>query len=68
MVPIRIIRDDMDDQKNKRGKSEGMMRNEVVEGQQGDINKLADAFINNFRNQLSFQRDEPGKYRRPMKV
>ncbi|XVF47488.1 hypothetical protein PTKIN_Ptkin03bG0112900 [Pterospermum kingtungense] len=67
MVPIRIIRD-MDDKEIKAEKPQGMMTVKVMKGQQGDINKLAEAFITNFRNQLTFQRDEPVKYHRQTKV
>ncbi|XWS71046.1 hypothetical protein CRYUN_Cryun03dG0103400 [Craigia yunnanensis] len=66
-VPIRVIRD-MDDKESKAERSEGMMRRKLIEGQQGDINKLTDVIISNFRNRLSFPRDEPIKYYRKMKV
>ncbi|WRX32466.1 Protein of unknown function DUF761 [Theobroma cacao] len=65
-VLIHFLRN-MDD-KESEAKREGMMPRKPTERQQGDINKLADAFISNFGKQLTYQRDEPIKYYQEMKA
>ncbi|KAL5832326.1 hypothetical protein ACOSQ4_017680 [Xanthoceras sorbifolium] len=46
------------DEKNDTKRKERMTRRLPAEDGQGDINELADPFIENFHNQLRIQREE----------
>ncbi|OAY28936.1 hypothetical protein MANES_15G106000v8 [Manihot esculenta] len=50
----------VEDKDQRDGKRKTVMRRRMMM-EEGDINQMADAFINNFRNQLKLEREESFK-------